>query len=77
MSGEKSADDVKHVFSGSPRMTLSVPRSGTGSITELALPYLKQVDPSRVGVIRSALDRLDVLQNEGVLLAMPEITVGQ
>jgi protease-4 len=77
MSGEKSADDTKHVFAGSPRMKLSLPRNGSGSITALALPYLQQVDPSRVDVIRSSLQRLDVLQNEGVLLAMPEITIGQ
>jgi protease-4 len=68
MSGEKSADDAKHVFAGSPQMKLSLPRNGIGSssITDLALPYLRQVDPSRVGVIQSALQRLDVLQNEGV-----------
>jgi hypothetical protein len=59
-------------------MKLSLPRTGTGSnITDLALPYMRQVDPSHVGVIQNALQRLDVLQNEGVLLAMPEITVGQ
>ena len=36
-----------------------------------------RIDPSRVGVVQNALQRLDVLQTEGVLLAMPEITVGQ
>jgi protease-4 len=77
MSGEKSADDAKHVFAGSAPMKLSLPRNGGSNITDLALPYLRQVDPSRVGVIQSALQRLDVLQNEGVLLAMPEITIGQ
>jgi hypothetical protein len=59
-------------------MKLAMPaRGGTGSITELALPYLQQVDPARVGAIRSALQRLDVLQDEGVLLTMPEISIGQ
>jgi protease-4 len=78
MSGEKSADDAKHVFAGSPRMQLNLSRDAAGgNITDLALPYLRQVDPSRVGVIQNALQRLDVLQNEGVLLAMPEITIGQ
>jgi protease-4 len=76
LSGEKSSDETKHVFDGSPRMTLSAGHQGM-SISDLALPYLRQVDPSRVGVIRSALQRLDVLQDERVLLAMPEITIGQ
>jgi protease-4 len=79
MSGEKSSDDTKHVFADGPRMRMTAPgrASGASSITDLALPYLQQVDPARVSAIRSALQRLDVLRDEGVLLAMPEITIGQ
>ena len=38
---------------------------------------LQQLDPVRVNTVRTALQRLDLLQDEGVILAMPEITVAQ
>jgi hypothetical protein len=39
------------------------------------MPYLKNLDPVRVGAVRAALDRLQLMQQEGVLLAMPELVV--
>jgi protease-4 len=66
MSGEKPGDDARHIsISASP------------SLTELALPYLRQLDAARVNAVLSALNRLDLLQHERVLLTMPEIRVAQ
>jgi protease-4 len=48
---------------------------GGDSLTNLALPYLQHLDPVRVNAVRSALARLELMQQEGVLLAMPEIVV--
>jgi hypothetical protein len=39
------------------------------------LPYLKGLDPSRVETIKAALQRLDLLQQEHAILAMPEIDI--
>jgi len=45
------------------------------SILQLALPYLQQMDASRVGLIKRALLRLDLIQREGVVLMMPELGI--
>jgi protease-4 len=76
MSGQTSEDEGKHVSAGG-RAGIRVPAGGTGSITELAMPYLQQLDPARVRTVRSALQRLDLMREEGVILAMPEVNVGQ
>jgi len=49
--------------------------SGSTSILDLALPYLKGLDHARVESIKTALRRLDLLQQEHALLAMPEIDI--
>jgi protease-4 len=46
------------------------------SLVDLALPYLRHLDPARVRVVKRALERLQLLQQEGVILMMPEILVG-
>ncbi|MFL5244708.1 MAG: signal peptide peptidase SppA [Gemmataceae bacterium] len=46
------------------------------SLIELAMPYLKGLDPQRVRSISQALDRLQLIQKEGVILMMPEMTFG-
>jgi protease-4 len=48
-------------------------RSGPASLVDLAMPHLQHLDPVRVRAVRSALGRLQLLQEEGVLLTMPEI----
>jgi protease-4 len=45
------------------------------SILRLALPYLQQMDASRVLLIKRGLLRLDLIQKEGAVLMMPEIAV--
>jgi hypothetical protein len=39
------------------------------------MPYPRNLDPVRADAVRSALDRLQLMQQEGVPLAMPEIMV--
>jgi protease IV len=51
---------------GSPR---------TASILDLALPYLKGLDGTRLETIKTALRRLDLLQQERAALTMPEISI--
>lgn len=48
---------------------------GGGSIIDAALPHLNHLDPVRVRAVISALRRLQLMQEEGVLLAMPELLV--
>jgi protease-4 len=43
------------------------------SLVDLAMPYLRNLDPQRVAAIRRALHQLEMLQQEGVLLMMPEM----
>ena len=48
-----------------------------GALVDAALPYLNQLDPARVGVIVRALRNLEIMQDEGCVLAMPEIVFGK
>jgi len=43
------------------------------SLLKLAAPYLQQLDPDRTAAVASVLQRLAILQQEGVVLTMPEI----
>jgi protease-4 len=63
--------DPNHI--AAPSSWFGVSRSA--SILDLALPYLKGLDPSRVETIKAALQRLDLLQQEHAILAMPEIDI--
>jgi protease IV len=47
------------------------------SLVEMAQPYLKALDPSRAGLVRTALGRLELLNREGVILMMPELGLGR
>jgi protease-4 len=49
--------------------------SRTASILDLALPYLKGMDRNRLESVKTALRRLDLLQQEHAVLAMPEIDI--
>jgi protease-4 len=46
--------------------------SPSASLVDLAMPYLKGLDPARVAAIRGAMEKLQLLDREGVLLVMPE-----
>jgi protease-4 len=45
------------------------------SLVNLALPYLRHLDPERVRAVRQALERLQLIQQEGAVLMMPEIII--
>lgn len=43
------------------------------SLTQLALPYLQKMDPERVSAVMRALQMVDAMQNEKVMLISPEV----
>jgi hypothetical protein len=47
------------------------------SIVDLALPYLKQLDPARARLAKLALQRMELIQQEGAVLMMPEFSAGR
>jgi protease-4 len=61
--------------SDEPRKGLDVLHRPT--LLELAQPYLRSIDPSRSGLVRMALGRLELINREGVILMMPEIGLGR
>jgi len=61
-----------------PGLDAGVDRLGAGgsaSLVDLALPYLRHLEPRRVAAVKAALQHLQLLQREGVLLIMPEIAM--
>jgi protease IV len=49
--------------------------AGPESLVDLALPLLRHLDPPRVAAVKDALQHLQLLQREGVLLIMPEMAI--
>jgi protease-4 len=47
--------------------------SGAVSLVDLAMPHLRGLDPGRIAAVTAALQRLQLIQQEGVILMMPEI----
>jgi protease-4 len=47
------------------------------SLVDLALPYLQHLDPQRVRAVKMALARLQLMQQEGVIMMMPEMLLGR
>jgi protease-4 len=64
-----------------PGLDTVVPRrlgvGGQASLVQLAMPHLKHLDPERVALIVRALERLQLMQQEGVILMMPEMRIGR
>lgn len=56
------------------RSLIPGPRGGA-SLLELAMPHLRHLEPQRVAAVKMALQRLQLLQQEGVILMMPEIGI--
>ena len=50
---------------------------GRISLVDLAMPYLQNLDPHRVTAVKLALRRLQLIQQEGVILMMPEIAISR
>jgi protease IV len=53
--------------------TLAHPTAARTSLLALAMPYLSGLDPQRIALIRLALGRLQLIQQEGAVLMMPEL----
>jgi protease-4 len=49
---------------------------GRSRLVALAMPYLQNLDPQRVRLIKMALERLQLLNQEGAVLMMPEMRIG-
>jgi protease-4 len=47
------------------------------TLFELARPYLRSLDPTRADLVRMALGRLELISREGVILMMPELSLGR
>ena len=47
------------------------------TLLELAQPFLRSLDPTRAELVRIALGRLELLNREGVILMMPELSLGR
>jgi protease-4 len=62
-------DDPKHLDARVAPAAVDRP----ASLVELALPYLQHLDPQRVELVKAALRRLELIQQESVLLMMPEV----
>ena len=60
-----------------PLLSLTSPAVRTSSLLEVALPLLEGLDPARFKAARTALMRLDMLQQDGAVLMMPEIVIGE
>jgi protease-4 len=45
------------------------------SLADLAMPYLKGLDPAHVRAVRTALDRLQLIQQDGASMVMPEVFI--
>ena len=47
------------------------------ALVDLALPHLRHMDPERIRLVKMALQRLQLIQQEGVVLMMPEMRIGR
>lgn len=58
--------------------TIRLPVGGHhDSLVDLAMPYIKSLDPERLRVVKLALQRLQLIQQEGAVLMMPELLIGR
>jgi protease-4 len=47
------------------------------SLLDLAMPHIKHLDPQRLGAVKQALGRLELIRREGAVLMMPEFILGR
>jgi protease-4 len=67
LSGEKDEHEGLELAARAPLA------AHQASVIDLALPYLQHLDPQRVQCVKMALQRLQLIQQEGAVLMMPEI----
>ncbi|HTK78793.1 MAG TPA: signal peptide peptidase SppA, partial [Gemmataceae bacterium] len=79
LTGESPNDEESNglVASDGPRAAAALSAALRGpSLIDLAAPQLEHLDPQRVRAAKAALLRMELLQREGVLLAAPEMVIG-
>lgn len=67
LSGDKDDDKGKGLSARPPAGAQQT------NLVDLAMPYLKHLDPQRAKAITNALRQLQLLQREGVIMMMPEM----
>jgi protease-4 len=75
---EQLIEDASGSRDDAPGLDAAVDRpnlGGAASLVDLAMPYLRHLEPHRVAAVKTALQHLQLLQREGVLLIMPEIAI--
>src|SRR5262249_11419200 len=75
---EQLLEEASGDHDNAPGVALASRPSGAGrsvSLVDLAMPYFRHLDPDRVAAVKAALQHLQLLQREGVLLIMPEIAI--
>jgi protease-4 len=70
---ERLLEEITGTKDEGPGVGLTAPP--TASLVELALPFLRHLDPPRLRLAKTAFQRLELLQQESVLVAMPEILI--
>jgi protease-4 len=70
---EQLIEEASGASEDAPGVNLYIgPGTGLASLVDLAMPFLRHLDPHRVAAVTDALRHLQLLQREGVLLMMPE-----
>jgi hypothetical protein len=79
LTGESPDDDEPNGLTSldAPRAATAIPAALRGpSLVDLAAPQLEHLDPQRVRAAKAALFRMELLRREGVILAAPELVIG-
>lgn len=74
---ERLMSDMSGSGSSDPHLSSGVRSSAVSPVLQAALPLLQHLEPARLQAVQRALLQLIVLQNEGVSLTMPVITVSE
>jgi protease IV len=75
---EQLVEDASGGTDDAPGIAIHTPGAvagGPASLVDLAMPFLRNLDPNRVAAIKQALSHLQMLQREGVLMMMPETAI--
>src|SRR5262249_1296470 len=77
---ERLLEELSGEGADKPGLDTAGPRRPAGHgawLGGLAMPYLRHLDPERVRLVVRALERLQLVQQEGAVLMMPEVRFGR